>query len=78
MGQAALVLPVPTRADLCSRMARQEKTPAIAGAWTGMNRDSLADLRGIAEGDGEEESGQSQGKDEDVGEALHGGSSGEE
>ena len=33
---------------------------------------SLADLRGIAEGDGEEQRGDGQGEDQDVGEALHG------
>ncbi len=37
---------------------------------------SLADLRGIAEGDGEEQCGNGQGQNQDVGEALHGDSSG--
>ena len=36
-----------------------------------MKPDLLADLRGIAEGDREEESGNRQGEDEDVSEAFH-------
>ena len=38
--------------------------------------ESLTDLRGIAEGDGEEQGGNTQGQDQDVGEALHGLTSG--
>ena len=39
---------------------------------------SFADLRGIAEGDGEEQGGNGQGQNQDVGEALHGEFSREE
>ena len=54
------------------RLQHQKKAPALQGlGWLGSDR-SLADLRGIAEGDGEEQGGNGQGQNQDVGEALHG------
>ena len=52
---------------------RQQKTPAVAGVCGAPGRaESLADLRGIAEGDGEEQGGDRQSQDQDVSEAFHG------
>jgi len=47
-----------------------KKAPPSGGAKQ-LIPESLADLRGIAESDGEEECGNRQGEDEDVSEAFH-------
>ena len=48
-----------------------KKSPRISGGLGLRKEASLADFRGIAEGDREEEGGNPESKDKDVGKAFH-------